>query len=70
MNTIDEIILNELESGKQATFHGKDYSEFSISDKYSDRTIKKHLQQLERQGLIAKSTLWNKRTATYYKVIN
>ena len=32
MNTIDEIILNELDSGKQATSHGKDYSEFSISD--------------------------------------
>ena len=69
MNTIDEIILNELGSGA-ATFHGKDYSEFSISDKYSDKTIKKHLRQLERQGLIAKSILWNKRTATYHKVVN
>lgn len=68
MNKIKEIILTELNSGEKAEFHGKDYSQFSISDQYSEKTIKRHLRELEKEGKIKKSFCWNKRTATYYKV--
>ena len=70
MNKIKEIVLTELNSGEKAEFHGKDYSEFSISDEYSAQTIKKYLRELEVEGKIKKSYLWNGRTATYYKVTN
>lgn len=70
MNKIKEIVLTELNSGEKAAFHGKDYSEFSISDEYSAQTIKKYLRELEVEGKIKKSYLWNGRTATYYKVKN
>lgn len=70
MNKIKEILLTELNSGEKAEFHGKDYSEFSISDEYSAQTIKKYLRELEVEGKIKKSFLWNGRTATYYKVAN
>lgn len=68
MNKAKEIILEELSSDEKAEFHGKDYSEFSISDKYAARTIKRYLRELEVDGKVKKSLLWNGRTATYYKI--
>ena len=65
MSKTKEIILMELDSGEKAEFHGKDYSEFSISGKYAVRTIKRYLRELEKEGKIKKSYLWNGRTATY-----
>lgn len=47
MNKTKEINLEELSSDEKAEFHGKDYSEFSISDKYAARTMKRHLRELE-----------------------
>lgn len=70
MNKIKNVILTELDSDDNARFHGKDYSQFSISDQYTERTIKRHLRDLEVEGKIKKSFLWNGRTATYYKVEN
>ena len=70
MNKTKEIILMELDSGEKAEFHGKDHSEFSISSEYAVRTIKRYLRELEMEGKIKKSYLWNGRTATYYKVEN
>ena len=70
MNKIKDVILQELAGDDNARFHGKDYSEFSISNQYAERTIKRHLRDLEIEGKIKKSFLWNGRTATYYKVKN